>query len=97
MLGQKPLLGAQKRSFSRFLWTLVLGLILGGLLTVIAENFLPESAAREFLTTSVVATVGPFYMNLVAVEITLGPLSVILNVLSLVGVTIVAFVARSWI
>ena len=59
--------------------------------------FLPVSAARDFLTTSVEASVGPFSVDLVAVAFTLGPLVVTLNVLTLVGVGIVAFVARSWI
>ncbi|MEX0936173.1 MAG: hypothetical protein WD013_04645 [Gemmatimonadota bacterium] len=78
-------------------WTLILGLFLGGLLTEISEAFLPQSAARDFLTTSVAASVGPFSLDLVAVAITLGPLVLTLNVLSLVGIGMVAFVARSWI
>lgn len=82
---------------SRLVWTLILGFFLGGLFTLLAESFLPESAARTFLTTSVSASVGPFSMDLVALTFTLGPLSVYLNVLTLVGIFIVAFVARSWI
>ena len=58
---------------------------------------MPVSAARDFLTTSVSASVGPFSIDLVAVAFTIGPLVVTLNVLTLVGVGIVAFVARSWI
>jgi hypothetical protein len=81
----------------RLTWTLVLGLFLGGLLTKLAELFLPDSTAREFLITSVKASVGPFSVDLVAVALTLGPLEVTLNVLTLVGIGIVAFVARSWI
>jgi hypothetical protein len=72
-------------------------LFLGGLLTTLSELFLPESTAREFLTTSVKASVGPFSVDLVAVALTVGPLVVTLNVLTLVGIGIVAFVARSWI
>jgi hypothetical protein len=45
----------------------------------------------------VAASAGPFSMNLVAVSFTLGPVSVYLNVLTLVGIFAVAFVARSWI
>ncbi len=86
-----------RRSSSRVVWTLVLGLFLGGLLTEISETFLPESAAREFLITSVAASIGPFQLDLVAVAITLGPLILTLNVLTLVGIAVVAFVARSWI
>jgi len=78
-------------------WTLVLGLFLGGLFTKLSELFLPESAARDFLTTSVAAEVGPFSIDLVAVSFGVGPLGVTLNVLTLVGIGIVAFIARSWI
>lgn len=74
-----------------------MGLFLGGLLTKLAELFLPDSAARDFLTTSVAASVGPFSLDLVAVGFTIGPLSVTLNVLTLVGIGIVVTIARSWI
>lgn len=82
---------------TRLVWTLVLGFFLGGLLTHLTERFLPESAARTFLTTSVSASAGPFSMDLVAMDFILGPVSVHLNVLTLVGIFVVAFVARSWI
>lgn len=87
----------RRRNVQRLTWTLILGLFLGGLFTKLSELFLPESAARDFLTTSVKASAGPFSLDLVAVAFTLGPLEVTLNVLTLVGVGIVAFVARSWI
>lgn len=86
----------QKRNIIRGLWTLALGLVLGGLLTKLAESFLPESPARTFLTTAVATSFGPFSVDLVAVAITVGPVSIVLNVLSLVGIAIVAFVIRSW-
>jgi len=87
----------RRRNVLRLIWTLVLGLFLGGLFTKLSELFLPDSAARDFLTTSVDASVGPLSIDLVAVAFTIGPLAVTLNVLTLVGVGIVAFVARSWI
>jgi len=87
----------RRRNVQRLIWTLILGLFLGGLFTKLSELFLPESAARDFLATSVKASIGPFSVDLVAVAFTLGPIVVSLNVLTLVGVGIVAFVARSWI
>ncbi len=87
----------RRRSIARLVWTILLGFFLGGLFTKLAEMFLPDSAARTFLTTSVSASVGPFSMDLVAVAFTLGPVAVYLNVLTLVGIFIVALVARSWI
>ena len=97
MVTGRALLDTRRRSVQRLVWTLILGLFLGGLFTKLSEIFLPESAARDFLTTSVKASVGPFSVDLVAVALTLGPLVVELNVLTLVGVGIVAFIARSWI
>jgi hypothetical protein len=81
----------------RWIWILILGLFLGGLLTKLSDLYLPESAARDFLVTSVVASLGPLELDLVAVAITLGPLSLALNVLTLVGIGLVALVSRSLI
>ena len=87
-----------RRSVIRFAWTLVLGLFLGGLLTKLMELTLPEGAApREFLLTSVDASLGPLSVDLVAVAFELGPVTLSLNVLTLVGIAIVAFIVRSWI
>ena len=91
------LLDERRRNTPRTIWTLVLGVFLGGLLTKLSELFLPESAARDFLTTSVAASIGPLGLDLVAVAFTVGPLVLTLNVLTLVGIGIVAFVVRSWI
>ncbi len=87
-----------RRSVIRFTWTLVLGLFLGGLLTKLMELTLPEGAApREFLLTSVHASVGPLSVDLVAVAFDLGPVTLALNFLTLVGIAIVALIVRSWI
>jgi hypothetical protein len=91
------LLETRRRGASRVTWTLVIGLFLGGLLSRLSELFLPDSAARDFLTTSVAASLGPLHLDLVAVALTLGPLTLTINVLTLVGVGLVAVVARSWI
>ena len=87
-----------RRGVVRFGWTLVLGLFLGGLLTKLMELTLPEGTApRDFLLTSVDASVGPLSVDLVAVAFELGPVTLTLNVLTLVGIAIVAFIVRSWI
>ena len=87
-----------RRSVVRFAWTLVLGLFLGGLLTKLTELTLPADApTREFLLTSVDASVGPLSVDLVAVAFVLGPVTLTLNFLTLVGIAIVALIVRSWI
>ena len=90
------LVDMRRRGIIRLTWTLVLGLALGGLLTKLSELFLPESAARDFLLTSVDAAIGPLSLDLVAAAFTVGPISVTLNVLTLVGISIVALIVRSW-
>jgi hypothetical protein len=90
-------LDTRARGIRRLIWTLIFGLFLGGLFTKLAETFLPESAARDFLATSVYSELGPFSIDLVALALTVGPLVITLNVLTLVGIGIVAFIARSWI
>ena len=91
------LVDSQRRGARRLVWTLVLGLFLGGLFTRIIERFLLEGPARDFLTTSVSASLGPFSIDLVAVAFTIGPLVLTINVLTLASVVMVAFIARSWI
>ena len=88
---------AIRRRVGRLLLVLLIGLVLGALLTELAVNFLPESATRTFFTTSVAAAFGPLVVDLVAVGLTLGPLVFHLNALSLVGVLVVALGARTWL
>jgi hypothetical protein len=80
----------------RMFWAVVVGLFLGALFTKIAVLFMPDSAAREFLTTSVSASLGPLSIDLIAVAFVLGPLTLSLNALSLIGILLVALVVRSW-
>jgi hypothetical protein len=92
------LVDAGRRSVIRFVWTLILGLFLGGLLTKLMELTLPEgTASRDFLLTSVDARLGPLSVDLVAVAFDLGPVTLTLNSLTLVGIAIVALIVRSWI
>jgi hypothetical protein len=80
----------------RMMWGVVVGLFLGALFTKIAVLFMPDSAAREFLTTSVSASLGPLSLDLIAIALVLGPLTLNLNALSVVGVLLVVLVMRSW-
>lgn len=96
-MASSSLVDSGHRGTLRFLFTLVLGLFLGGLLTKLIEFALPDGAPREFLLTSVDASVGPLSVDLVAVAFVLGPITLTLNFLTIVGIAIVAMVVRSWI
>lgn len=90
------LVDSRRRTAVRVAWTLVLGFFLGGLFSRFAE-MLPDSVARDFVLTSVNASIGPLAVDLIAVAFELGPLVLTLNFLTLVGIAIVAMVARSLI
>ena len=77
-------------------WAVVVGLFLGALFTKIAILYMPESPTRDFLTTSVSASLGPLGIDLIAVAFVIGPLSVSLNALSVVGILLVGLIMRSW-
>ena len=90
------LVGPRARQTKQLVWTLVAGFILGGILTELTVLFLPDSAARTFLTTSVVASLEPATLGLIGASITLGG-GLTFNVLTLFGLATVAYIVRSWL
>jgi hypothetical protein len=91
------MIGPRRRSLPRLVWTVVVGLFLGALFTKIAVLYMPESAARDFMTTAVSASIGPLGIDLIAIAFVLGPLTINLNAMSVVGFIIVALIMRSWL
>jgi len=71
------------------------GFVLGALLTELMAVTLPESAARQFFITTVAASVGPLSVDLNVIALTIGPLILRANFLSIVGILLVAWFARS--
>ena len=90
------MIGARRGVMPRMGWAIIVGLFLGALFTRIAVLFMPESAARAFLTTAVSASLGPLSIDLIAIALVIGPLTISLNALSLVGILLVGLVMRSW-
>ena len=78
-----------------YLGVLVVGFVVGGAMTSLLRQTLPESAARTFLTSTWTPTFGPVSMNLLVVDFTLGPIGLHVSVLSLVGVLVAYLIARS--
>ena len=87
---------SRRRRVLQLAWTVVLGFVLGGLLTALAVPFLPESSARTFLTTTTGVSLAPSTIDLIGVTATFG-FGLEFNVLTLVGVGVVAFVIRRWL
>ena len=78
-----------------YLGVLGAGFVLGGFLHALLRRFLPQGAAKEFFTTAITPTFGPVHVDLLVVSITLGPIGLEVSLLSVLGVAIAYFVARS--
>jgi hypothetical protein len=78
-----------------YVGVLVTGFIAGGFLSAFLRQWLPESAAKSFFTTSATPTFGPVSVDLLVVNFTLGPLGLHVSLLSLVGVLVAYLIARS--
>jgi Domain of unknown function (DUF4321) len=78
-----------------YLGVLVAGFIVGGFLTAFFRRWLPESAARDFFTSSATPVFGPVSMDLLVVNFTLGPIGLHVSLLSLIGVLVAYLIARS--
>ncbi|HKK08823.1 MAG TPA: DUF4321 domain-containing protein [Gemmatimonadota bacterium] len=86
--------GTRKKTGRRILFIIAGGLLVGALLTQLVMAF-PPSAARQFFVTTVSASLGPLSVDLRVIALTLGPLVIRVNVLSVVGVVLAAWFARS--
>ena len=78
-----------------YLGVLAAGFVLGGFLHALLRRFLPQGAAKEFFTTAITPTFGPVHLDLLVVSITVGPIGLEVSLLSVLGVAIAYFVARS--
>lgn len=78
-----------------YLGVLVAGFLIGGYLNALLSHFLPESAAKSFFTFAVTPNFGTVTVNLLVVSFTLGPVGVTVSLLSLVGVAVAYYAARS--
>ncbi len=78
-----------------YLGVLTAGFLIGGFLSALLVRFLPESAAKSFFTFSVTPSLGPVTVNLLVVSFTLGPVGIDVSLLSLVGVAVAYYAARS--
>jgi hypothetical protein len=87
--------GRRKPSAGRVALIVAGGMSLGALLTELVALILPPSAAREFFVTTVAASLGPLSLDFLVLALTVGPLIIRLNILSVVGILLLAWFARS--
>ncbi len=78
-----------------YLGVLVAGFVIGGFFSALMARFLPDSAAKTFFTYSATASLGPVSVNLLVISFTLGPVGLHVSILSLIGVAVAYYAARS--
>ncbi|MBW3660365.1 MAG: DUF4321 domain-containing protein [Gemmatimonadetes bacterium] len=85
-----------RKNLTLYTIVLTLGLLIGSFLGESLARFLPAGVARDFFTTSVAGAFGPVSIDLIALGLTLGPLTLHVNVMSLVGVALAAYLYRAF-
>ena len=78
-----------------YLGVLIAGFIVGGGLTTLLRQTLPDSAARTFFTSTWTANFGPVSADLLVINFVLGPIGLNVSLLSLIGVLVAYLIARS--
>ena len=78
-----------------YMTVLTAGFVLGGFLSALLRRFLPPGPAKEFFTWTVQPSVGPVHLDLLVLNVTLGPIGLEVSLLALVGVILAYLLARS--
>jgi hypothetical protein len=86
-------IGPRRPAF--YVSVLAIGFVLGGFLSALLDRFLPQGPAKEFFTWTVTPSIGPLHLNLLVMNLTLGPIALQVSLLALVGVAVAYLVARS--
>lgn len=86
-------IGPRRPAF--YLGVLAVGFVLGGFLNSLLKRVLPAGPAKEIFTWTVTPSVGPFHLDLLILQLTLGPIGLQFSLLAIVGVLLAFLVARS--
>jgi Domain of unknown function (DUF4321) len=86
-------IGPRRTGF--YVTVLAVGFVLGGFLSALLRRFLPAGPAKEFFTWTVTPSIGPIHLDLLIMQLTLGPVGLQVSLLALVGVVLAYLVARS--
>ena len=78
-----------------YIGVLSVGFVLGGFLSALLRRFLPAGPAKEFFTWTVTPTVGPFHLDLLILQLTIGPIGLQVSLLAIVGLILAYLLARS--
>jgi hypothetical protein len=83
----------RRKKLATYAVVLIIGLLLGGLLGELVSSILPEGVVKDFFVTSVEGQAGPATLNLIVLGLTAG-IAIKLNVMSLIGILIAAYLFR---
>lgn len=86
-------LRSQRKPLGLVIAVVILGMLIGSVLGELIDGFVVEGVVNDFFTRSITAGFGPAPLDLVVIKLTLG-LSIKLNVISVVGVVLAAYLLR---
>ncbi|MBN2289925.1 MAG: DUF4321 domain-containing protein [Candidatus Glassbacteria bacterium] len=86
-----------RKKLSAYAVVLVIGMLAGGYLGEMLSSVMPDGVAKDFFLTSVVGNFGPFSIDLLIVALTLGPLVIKVNLVSILGLFIAYYLFKSFI
>lgn len=87
----------QRKRFSVYFIILIIGMLVGGYLGEFLSTIMPDGVAKDFFLTSVVGNFGPVSLDLMIIALTLGPLVLKINLVSILGLFIAFYLFRSFI
>ncbi len=76
-----------------FILILLIGIITGSFISVLLSYVLPPGVVRDVFVTSINPSIGDFTLDVLAFKITFG-LSITINLCSLIGLGIAAYIFR---
>jgi hypothetical protein len=86
-------IGPRKARF--YFGVLSVGFVTGGFLSALLERFLPEGPAKAFFTWTVAPSFGPINVDLLVLNMTVGPVGLRVSLLAIIGVVLAYLLARS--
>jgi len=86
-----------RKRLSVYLLVLIIGMLIGGYFGEVLATVMPDGVAKDFFLTSVVGNFGPVSVDLLIVALTLGPLMMKVNLVSVLGLFVAYYLFRSFI
>ncbi len=87
----------QRKRVGIYLVILIIGMLIGSYLGEVLTSFMPDGVAKDFFLTSAVGRFGPVALDLNVIALTLGPLLVKFNLVSLLGLLIAYYLFKSFV